>query len=397
MYAGATAEAEAAAAKSTYDDFAQRYPLFQDIHVMIFIGFGYLMTFLRKYGYTAVGFTFLIGAFVMQWHILNEDFWHAVFSRKFDKYVELNLGDFMRADFSAGAVLISFGALIGKTSPTQMLTVAIFEVIAYNINENIGLKLGISDVGGSYVIHMFGAYFGLACSWVLSPRSASGRSDNAAVYHSDLFAMIGTIYLWMYWPSFNAGPQSGIPAQRAVVNTLLSMSGSCGAAFLCSKNLRVDKKFNMVDIQNATLAGGVAIGAVADMLVYPVGAILIGAAGGFISVVGYNKITPFLEEKAKLHDTCGINNLHGMPSLISGISACIVAALASPSTYGVDLSSVYPKRGPDRSAQVQSQMQVAFLFITLGVAITAGLITGWIAKHPFFDPMHDGHLFLDSA
>jgi len=352
------------------------------------------VTFLRKYGYTAVGFTLMIGAIVMQWHILNEDFWHSVFKNKWDHYVEINIGDFMRADFSAGAVLITFGALIGKTSPTQMLCVAIFEVIFYNVNENIGLELGISDVGGSYVIHMFGAYFGLACSKVLSPASSSGRSDNAPVYHSDLFAMIGTIYLWMYWPSFNAGPQTGIPAQRAVVNTLLSMSGSCGAGFLFSKVMRVDKKFNMVDIQNATLAGGVAVGAVADMLVYPVGAILIGAAGGLISVVGYNKITPFLEGKLGLHDTCGIHNLHGMPSLISAISACIIAAVASESVYGADLSGVYVKR-PSRSAEKQSQMQVAFLFITLGVAIFGGVFTGLIAKRKWFDPMFDGHLFMD--
>jgi ammonium transporter Rh len=393
LYVGANAAEELAAAQTFVDDFGKRYPLFQDIHVMIFIGFGYLMTFLRKYGYTAVGFTLLIGAFVMQWHILNEDFWHAVFKNKW-QYVEINIGDFMRADFSAGAVLITFGALIGKTSPTQMLCVAIFEVIFYNINENVGLHLGCSDVGGSYVIHMFGAYFGLACSFVLSPRSASGRSDNAAVYHSDLFAMIGTVYLWMYWPSFNAGPQTGLPAQRAVVNTLLSMSGSCGAAFLFSKVIRVDKKFNMVDIQNATLAGGVAIGAVADMLVYPVGAILIGAAGGFVSVVGYNKITPFLEEKIKLHDTCGIHNLHGMPSLISAISACIIAAVASENVYGVDLAGVYVKR-PHRSALEQSQMQVAFLFITLGISMFGGTFTGFIAKQKWFDPMFDGHLFLD--
>ena len=165
-YLDATPEEQAAAAQGFSDDFFKRYPLFQDIHVMIFIGFGYLMTFLRKYGYTALGFTFLIGAFVMQWHILNEDFWHAVFNRKFSKAIELNIGDFMRADFSAGAVLITFGALVGKTSPTQMLVVAIAEVIFYNINENIGLQLGISDVGGSYVIHMFGAYFGLSCSWL---------------------------------------------------------------------------------------------------------------------------------------------------------------------------------------------------------------------------------------
>jgi hypothetical protein len=41
------------------------------------------MTFLRKYGYSAVGLTFMIGAFVMQWHILNEGFWHRVFSKDY--------------------------------------------------------------------------------------------------------------------------------------------------------------------------------------------------------------------------------------------------------------------------------------------------------------------------
>jgi ammonium transporter Rh len=392
-YPGDTAEEQAKSAQVLVDDFGKRYPLFQDIHVMIFVGFGYLMTFLRKYGYTAVGFTLLIGAFVMQWHIINEEFWHAVFKNKWH-YIQINIGDFIRADFSAAAVLITFGALIGKTSPTQMLCIAIFEVIFYNINENIALHIGVSDVGGSYVIHMFGAYFGLACSKVLSPASASGRSDNAPVYHSDLFAMIGTVYLWMYWPSFNAGPQTGVPVQRAVVNTLLSMSGSCGAGFLFSKVLRVDKKFNMVDIQNATLAGGVAIGAVADMLVYPVGAILIGAAGGIISVVGYNKITPYLEGKLGLHDTCGIHNLHGMPSLISAISACIIAAAAQEVAYGADLSGVYVKR-PSRSATEQAQMQTAFLFITLGISMLGGAFTGFIAKQQWFDPMFDGHLFLD--
>ena len=41
--------------------FDAHYPLYMDVHVMIFIGFGYLMVFLRKNGYTAVGVTFLLG------------------------------------------------------------------------------------------------------------------------------------------------------------------------------------------------------------------------------------------------------------------------------------------------------------------------------------------------
>ena len=44
-------------------------------------------------------------------------------------------------------------------------------------------------------------------------------------------------------------------------------------------------------IQNATLAGGVAVGSVADMVIQPWGAVLIGFSGGFISVVGYRIIS----------------------------------------------------------------------------------------------------------
>lgn len=44
---------------------------FQDIHVMIFVGFAFLMTFLKKYGYSATGFNLLLGAFVIQWAIIS--------------------------------------------------------------------------------------------------------------------------------------------------------------------------------------------------------------------------------------------------------------------------------------------------------------------------------------
>jgi ammonium transporter Rh len=46
----------------------------------------------------------------------------------------------------------------------------------------------------------------------------------------------------------------------------------------------------MVDIQNATLAGGVAVGAVADLMLQPYGALVAGTVVGIISTLGFKKL-----------------------------------------------------------------------------------------------------------
>lgn len=51
----------------------------------------------------------------------------------------------INADFCTGSVLISFGAVLGKTSPVQLLVMAIFEVTLFAVNEFILLSaLGVS-------------------------------------------------------------------------------------------------------------------------------------------------------------------------------------------------------------------------------------------------------------
>ena len=261
------------------DALKKTYSMFMDVHVMIFIGFGFLMTFLRKYGHSSVGFNFLLAAITIQWHILCGGFFEMAFAGKFHA-IEIGLSSLLLADFAAAVVLITYGALLGKVSPMQMVVLAFFEIAFFSLNEQILLKLGILDVGGSIVVHLFGAYFGLAASWILSAKSASSNENNASVYHSDLFAMIGTLFLWVYWPSFVASPAGEHDQERAIVATTLSLAGSCLAAFMTSLILRLGK-FSMVDVQNATLAGGVAIGSAANLTVLsPAESLVIGVLGG---------------------------------------------------------------------------------------------------------------------
>ena len=49
---------------------AEYYQWFLDVEIMVFLGFGCLMTFLRRYSYSAIAFNFFISCFVMLYSIL---------------------------------------------------------------------------------------------------------------------------------------------------------------------------------------------------------------------------------------------------------------------------------------------------------------------------------------
>ena len=42
---------------------------------------------------------------------------------------------------------------------------------------------------------------------------------------------------------------------------------------------------------------------------------------------------PLLDEKLNLHDSCGVNNLHGMPGLLAGVIGAIAVTFANPIHY----------------------------------------------------------------
>ena len=86
-------------------------------------------------------------------------------------------------------------------------------------------------------------------------------------------------------------------AAAVLCAAVLSLSACCVSAFCWSALLRHGKKFDMVDIQNATLAGGVAVGSSADLVIQPWGAVVIGLIAGFLSVFGWVLKPPIMSKQ----------------------------------------------------------------------------------------------------
>lgn len=85
------------------------------------------------------------------------------------------------------------------------------------------------DIGGSMTIHIFGAYFGIAASYFFQNRKAlQDNSSQTHNYYSNVFGMVGTLFLFSLWTSFNSA--LGVLASqqlRAIFNTVLAITSSC--------------------------------------------------------------------------------------------------------------------------------------------------------------------------
>lgn len=81
------------------------------------------------------------------------------------------------------------------------------EMIFYGLNKALCTTvLGASDLGGSMYIHVFGCYFGIASTLFFNAKNAIIDPEKRCVpgYMSSTVALVGTIFLYLYFPSFNA-------------------------------------------------------------------------------------------------------------------------------------------------------------------------------------------------
>jgi len=307
----------------------------KSIHVlaMLLLGFGFLMVFIRKHGFSSVTATFLVVSIALPLYMLIKTYTGEEFSI-------VNIDSFILAEFAAASLLIAIGAPLGKLKMDQYILLALLFIPAYILNEWIILESsmfeGFVDVGGSIVIHAFGAYFGLGVvANTMAKFENQPECENDSV--SNQFCLIGSMVLWIFWPSFTSALVAPGEVVITAINTVFALCGATLATYVFTRLIR--GKIEIEDIANAALAGGVAIGSVCNTTT-PGYAVLIGVAAGAVSTIGYTIIAPKVEKLIRGTDTCGVHNLHGMPGVLGGIFGIFISGTAGIQLGGIVVTVV---------------------------------------------------------
>jgi ammonium transporter Rh len=322
------------------------------ILVMLLMGFGFLMVFVRKYGYTSITATYLAVALSLPLYMLVRPY---LWGSAADISIT-NISMLLFAEFAAASLLIAIGGPLGRVNTFQYLIIGSLFTPLYAVNEWLlfsGTVIpagAFLDTAGSVMIHAFGAYFGLGMIIMLTSKKEREIAVETSK-RSNEFALLGSAALWIFWPSFSSALVSVEKIPLVAINTILALCGATLATYVFSILIR--GKIEVSDIANASLAGGVAIGATVAN-VTPGWSMLIGLIAGAISVIGYAIIQPRLQKATGKVDTCGVHNLHGMPGIFGGLIALVL--VASP------------------------LWQIAGVIISVVLALTMGIIVGFIAS-----------------
>ncbi|KUO71964.1 MAG: ammonium transporter [Desulfosporosinus sp. BRH_c37] len=313
----------------------EQYNFSIHIMAMLLVGFGFLMVFIKNYGYSAITGTFLVVSVGLPVYLLLRS--TGVLSS--EPISANNIHALLLAEFACASALIAMGAVLGRLRVYQYAILTILLVPAYMLNEwlvldgGLGVTKGFVDSAGSIVIHAFGAYFGLGMTLMITnaiDRNKNIDSDET----SDRFSVLGSMVLWIFWPSFCSAIVSPEQMPQTVLNTILALCGATIITYIASSLLRKGKT-SIADMANAALAGGVAIGATCNLVTSPA-AFLIGLLAGALSVIGFVFIQPKLQSSLKIVDSCGVHNLHGMPGLLGGIIAIfVVPGIAQAQIIGI--------------------------------------------------------------
>uniref|UniRef100_A0A8C5IA24 Ammonium transporter AmtB-like domain-containing protein n=1 Tax=Junco hyemalis TaxID=40217 RepID=A0A8C5IA24_JUNHY len=347
---------------------------------MVIFGFGFFLMVLRRYGFSSTGFNFLLVVLGVQCSVVAEDL--LVFLRGGRNAAGLK--SLAKAFVSVTAVVISTGAVLGRANPVQLLVMTLAELVFFYVSRYINETfLEVPEhLTGTHVF-LFGAYFGLALASRF-PEAPPGLDKDRSTPKSELFSVLGTVFVWVFWPSFN----SILPFSKmqAVLNTYLALAVSAVAAFMLSALTSKDGKFRMAQIRSAVLAGGVTISCIAERIHHPWIAMLLGLLATGITILGSHCVQRCFNPALKLQDTSGVHFTFGLPAVLGAVAAVVLALVeAGIDTRWIELSRL----GYDAFVCIGAFCQ------TISTALITGLITGLILNIKLLKAVHVSKYFDD--
>jgi Amt family ammonium transporter len=193
--------------------------------------------------------------------------------------------------------------------------------VAHMVWGSGGLLIGMGkmDFAGGTVVHLSAAVAALVGAYVIGKRIGYGKEAMAP--HSLALTMVGAALLWVGWFGFNAGSalEANSNATLAFLNTLIATAAAVLA--WCVGEALLKGKASMLGAASGAVAGLVAI-TPACGYVGPMGALVIGLAGGFLCLWGVNGLKKMLGAD----DTLDVFGLHGVGGIVGGLLTAVFAA-----------------------------------------------------------------------
>ncbi len=300
-----------------YEDQLQ-YGKNVDIWFMLMM-VAFLMIFIRKYewGVCLAVLLSAAGSFIVY---LGIEQWY--FNQLWDQTLMI------RGVICAITVVIAIGVFLGTVKNWQYLfcggafaiVYALIEwLILGGLNDLTGMT--VIDTGGSILVHMCAAYFGIGCALGIGDKSAFNEPMYTTT-HSVTFVWLASMVLWVLWPSFVTSLIPWNVAEATITCYMAGIGSVITAWAICTL---VQGKVNPLVYTYAMLGGPVAIGAPL-LAVGPWGALLIGLLAGALSALCFIYLAPVFNRKLGIMDMMGVHNLHGVCGVLGAVIITILSA-----------------------------------------------------------------------
>ena len=216
-------------------------------------------------------------------------------------------------------------------------------------------ELGALDFAGGTVVHINAGVAGLMAALVLGKRK--GYPSTAMPPHNLGLTVVGAGMLWVGWFGFNAGSELAADGTAGMAMAVTQIATAAAAVTWMFVEWMSHGKPSVLGIATGAVAGLVAI-TPASGTAGPLGALVIGFAGGLGAFIGATKLKRALGYDDSL-DAWGVHGVAGT------IGAILTGVFASSSLGGVGLAE---------GVTIGHQVWVQFL------AVLATLIYGGIAS-----------------